>query len=183
MALYTDANGNKSEVEVVGVTVHPGLALDGTHINNDLAVMVLERPLALPFVPVLTSSEPAVGDQVVLFGYGKTQLGTPPDESFEAYLAEPLDLRAGFMQLTSITDLHYDADAITGGTAICHGDSGGPLMSVVNGEAVIVGVTSNVLTNGISTHCAPGTTSEWTRLRSPSVLNELLALVPEIETR
>ena len=170
-------------VETTSVVVHPKFQVEGVHIFNDLAIATLAEPVDLPVLPVLTSFTPSAGAEVKIFGYGKTVVGTPQNHSFEQYLNEPLDLRSGTMTLSRVTDFHYDAEATSGKATICHGDSGGPLIYLFNGQPTVIGVTSQILPNNTTVHCSAGTTAEWTKLVAPSNLQELLALVPDVGTK
>jgi secreted trypsin-like serine protease len=181
--VITGAGGDDHFVRAASAEIHPGFKVHSPHIDNDMAIVTLSHPVDLPVLPVLISSSPPLGAEVKVYGYGRTETGTPPYISFQSFLKQPLDLRAGIMVLTEVTDQRLRADAFAGKTTLCHGDSGGPLIYEHNGEPAIAGVTSAVVANSQPVHCAPGTTAEWTRMDNPAVANELLTLVPDVHTR
>ena len=115
--------------------------------------------------------------------HGRTEVGTPPNTTFEEFLEQPLDLQSGQMTISQVDDVHYRAESVAGQTTLRHGDSGGPLIYLLNGEPTIAGVTSAVVANGVETHCAPGTYVLWTKLQEQTVLRELLSLVPDVQQR
>lgn len=187
LAVAAGDPGSIKVVEAVSFVLHRGLrpeVINGeTNIFNDIAVINLGSSVNVPIMPILTSTGPIVGDIVQIFGYGQSTPGQlPPPSSLQEFVDSSASLRSGEMILTSITNNHLRAEALSGKSMVCHGDSGGPLVFTYNGEPTIVGVTSELLRQ-TGEQCDTGSIAQWTRIQSSEVLSGLLALVPNAQTR
>jgi hypothetical protein len=122
----TDASGAGERVAVIAQVTHP--AFDAVHIENDVALVLLERPAAAPPVPWSGAApmETWVGTEVRLVGFGRTAPGDLRQGT----------KRTGTSQINEVgeTDLHCAAAP----SLPCLGDSGGPVFA---GDRVI-GVVS-----------------------------------------
>ena len=65
------------------------------------------------------------------------------------------------------------------GVNVCHGDSGGPMMVLVNGQPAIAGIVSQ----GDTGTCEPGETTTFINLQSPEVLSWLANTIPNAYVR
>jgi hypothetical protein len=105
----------------------------------DMAILTVDRALAGAPLPVLVSSQPMVGDEVVALGYGFDSDGRGAltrIQNGEAALRATYSRFAGpMMGTTSIVS--------SGEGSPCSGDSGGPVLARnANGEFGIIGLTS-----------------------------------------
>lgn len=180
--------GSARAISVRSFAYHPGLRREpsGEEVNtfNDIAVLYLSEAAGVPTLPILTSTVPAVGEVVQIFGYGQSVTGPPAtDSSFEELVNSQAYLRSGEMLLTFVSNNHLRADFLEQGSMICRGDSGGPLVYMYNGQPTIVGVASELVISGeLNLNCDRGSTGQWTRLQSSEILNSLLELVPNAQT-
>ena len=118
-------DGNGVHHTAVAKFAHPGF--DATTLDHDLALIVVDPPLAIAPLPYTTALDAAVGDMFEVIGYGWTVAG---DTSVPAR-------RTGTSQLTAIDPLQLHSVAAPNQT--CEGDSGGP--AVLAGQ--IIGVASS----------------------------------------
>ncbi|MFJ6994756.1 S1 family peptidase [Streptomyces sp. NPDC003090] len=106
---------------VVEVVAHP---------SRDAALVRLNRPVTT-ITPVAVSATPAaVGEELKVAGYGRTKTEWAP-----------LKLHSGTFTVDAVTASDVN---LTGkdGVAVCKGDTGGPALRVVNGQAQLVAVNS-----------------------------------------
>ena len=115
---------------IVNLAVHP--LWDGrVDSPYDVAMITIDKPINIGPVPLILSKPLAVGEQVTIYGVGKTR----NDISLRGNIA----FRAAFMEISALNQQHFfTADD----TVICPGDSGGPAIQEVNGIAGLVGVSS-----------------------------------------
>ena len=118
-------DGNGVHHTAVAKFVHPGF--DATTLDHDLALIVVDPPLAIAPLPYATTLDAAVGDMFEVIGYGWTVAG---DTSVPAR-------RTGTSQLTAIDPLQLHSVAAPNQT--CEGDSGGPALFA----GQIIGVASS----------------------------------------
>jgi hypothetical protein len=105
----------------------------------DMAILIVDRPIVGAPLPVLVSSQPMVGDEVVALGYGFDSDGREAlarIQRGEAALRATYSRYAGpLMGTTSIVS--------SGAGSPCSGDSGGPVLArSASGEFGIIGLTS-----------------------------------------
>ena len=110
---------------VLAAFIHP--AYDATTLDHDLALLLVDPPLATPPLPYATVLTATLGSQLQVIGYGVT---AADDTS-------PAVRRTGTSQLDAITPLLLQSSAAPSQT--CEGDSGGPALF----GALIVGVASS----------------------------------------
>lgn len=138
------------------VHVHPGFNYDAARMeHNDLAIVILARPLAAPVMPLLQQNDFIIGEQAAIAGYGLTE-----KQSIGG-------LRAAFMPLSAVTEEGLTLFYRGSGGNSCLGDSGGPLAVRRNGTWVLAGVTSN----GENESCGNdgrNDVSNWANVTSPS---------------
>jgi hypothetical protein len=109
---------------------HPSYG--GFNLSNDIALIRLTQ--APPVTPTpISNAAPAVGDEVVLVGFGVTsEYGK--DGGIKRMAKNTI------AKVTKTTIVFYGSGGDIGNT--CYGDSGGPAFSTINGHFVVVGVTS-----------------------------------------
>jgi hypothetical protein len=104
----------------------------------DMAVLKVDQPIGAAPIPVLHSSSPEVGVDVVAYGYGLDQNGQEAIsriESGEAPLKATFSKFAGYYRGTATI-------VSTGEGSPCPGDSGGPVLAKnASGSYGIIGVT------------------------------------------
>jgi hypothetical protein len=122
---------NGEAMEVVDVQIHP--LYDGTPGSPfDVAMATIERVPNPPIgpLPLLTSVQTRVGDDVTTFGYGTSNRG------------EIGILKAADLSIDEIEDGNLVVVNSKPGDSICQGDSGGPLVKSVNGVTGLIGINS-----------------------------------------
>ena len=109
---------------------HPSYS--GFNMSSDIALVLLNQ--APPLNPsAIANAAPAVGDVVTLVGFGVTsENGSDSGTKREA--------KNKIAQLSAKEMTFYGSGNGTGNT--CYGDSGGPAFASINGNFVVVGVTS-----------------------------------------
>ncbi len=134
----------------------------------DLAVIITAGPLGVPVVPILTSRDPGVGEQIVFAGYGG-------DRDVGGTLGV---LRAGANAIATVTPDTVNIDFTGEGSNTCGGDSGGPMLVMQGTEWVIAGVTSRGDGN-----CENPGGSVFSNTQFPEGLDLILGTVPGVQQR
>jgi secreted trypsin-like serine protease len=112
------------------------LDFDGSNVSagSDIGVVVAEAPL--PLTPVAVNRAPLtndlIGQTITLIGFGTTRGGGSSAGIGKRRLATT-QLAAFSDHFVVYNDLQYNT---------CDGDSGGPAIMTINGQDVIVGLTS-----------------------------------------
>lgn len=103
----------------------------------DLSVITLNGTSALKTLPLITSRSVNVGEKFTVFGYGV-------DENDEPGLTEDgaERLKSANMVISRKTSTTFFGDFDSTNATICSGDSGGPAVQLIGGEAGVAGVTS-----------------------------------------
>jgi hypothetical protein len=107
----------------------------------DVGVVLFGEDLPRGFVPILTSRTARVGETAIIAGFGR-------DEN-----SVTTALRAGSTTISAATSLRIESPYAPPSSAICSGDSGGPLFVQEGGTWLIAGISS--ATTG--TACNEGT--------------------------
>lgn len=118
-------------------TAWPALTNDQTTNWGDIALLKFEGEAPQGYVParLLGSSEPLKnGMDVTLAGYGATSMSpeTYPDKLLKATVKLS---NANYSE----TEILFD---FIDGKGACHGDSGGPAFTTINGKLFVIGITS-----------------------------------------
>jgi len=121
----------------VSIAIHP--LYDGSIGSPfDMAILKVDKPITSAPLPVLLSTSPSVGDEVVAYGYGTDQNGR---EALARIQSGEAPLKATY----SVYDGYRDAVVTirsTGDGSPCPGDSGGPVVGrSVSGTYGIIGIT------------------------------------------
>lgn len=132
--------------------------------SMDVAILLFAQDFATAPVPLLLSRDARGGEQAVIAGWGQNESNVSGT------------LRAGSTSVAAVSSMHIQAAAYTSGgsnSAVCFGDSGGPILVQEGGTWSVGGVTSAFSGNS----CATGTAS-FTNVRNPDVSAFILGLVP-----
>lgn len=159
-----------AEIEVVDGAIHPGYN-GSAYSPFDLAMITLARPTSIGPVPLLLSRNTQVGDEVEVFGYGKTQNG---QNVFELGTKAP---KAGIMKIGYMGNPgHFSAVYDETNTSVCHGDSGGPAIQRLNGMVGLVGTVQG----GTSDTCLAGTVANFIDIQYTVMIKFILAYAPDV---
>ncbi len=125
--------GQGAPLAVASTNFDPAFDINNLQNGHDIAVVKLAQPTGLAALAV--NHGPPVDGDVRLVGYGMNT---------HVNVAQ-IDNGAGTKRQTITEVTRADDKFITIGDSAnqtCHGDSGGPAFQVINGQEVIVGVTS-----------------------------------------
>jgi hypothetical protein len=116
-------------VGIAEIIVHPGF--DSSSLDNDIALLRLERPSNAPTVPLAhpdlaTSFAPGVIATVIGWG-ALSEGGSGPDELYEVEIPIVSNATAN-ASVGGVTDNMIAAGLAEGGKDSCQGDSGGPFL-------------------------------------------------------
>lgn len=119
----TDLNSTTGAVdEIVELVPYPG---------RDLVLARLAKPTS-GIVPVaLATAAPATGETLKAAGYGRTKTQWVPDQ-----------LHSSPFSVESAADTHVNLASVEGTSAICAGDTGGPVLRENGGTVELVAVSS-----------------------------------------
>lgn len=142
--------------EVTDVIVHEKYIGKENSFLNDIALIRLKEPLDLENGPVKPSCLPGDGeedfDNLVAIGMGaqsgKEYIGTLQEANFRVIPHFKCEQLYGKFRYT---EGHICGNNV-GGVGVCYGDSGGPLLSYVNGLAHNVGIASWVVACGADSY-------------------------------
>jgi secreted trypsin-like serine protease len=159
------ASPSRTVSAVSAVAVDPNLAwtIPGyLAFRGDAAVLKLSSPITAPPIKIATTQTWNTGTGVVLAGWGRTTaFGAPPEilRVGEAGIQSPEYCKGKSPHFESAWVLCVQ-DYPNARYAICHGDSGGPLLTTgPAGEALEIGIASYVS----SEECSPSTPQYFTR--------------------
>jgi len=179
-AFYVVESGDRGtasnfEANVIELREAPDFRLGGPdssfRLFNDASIAVLDRPIPSPTMPILFSREAQVGEQGFVFGFGATEFGN--------LNASVNVLQGGGMTIREVTNDHifvrFDGDGVN----ICAGDSGGPIVVLVDGQPAVAGIVSQ----GSLPGCLPGDVTTFTNVQSNVVLPWLTSEAPNADFR
>jgi len=153
--------GTGDEIPAGSFQAYPG------YRENDptaLDVGVVLTAQDIPRVPIrlLVSRDARVGEQGVIAGWGKDQLGNATI------------LRAGATAISATTATTLQTQFSATSSSVCSGDSGGPLLLSEGGVWAVAGVTSAVTVSG---SCTAGT-NFYANIRNSNIMSFIFGLVP-----
>ena len=127
----------------------------------DVGVIRFANDIGRPPMPLLVSRDARVGEAAVIAGWSAEKT-----------------LRAGGTTITVVGPTLLQTDVIANASAVCPGDSGGPLLLSQGGAWAIAGVTSAATT----TACSFGT-SYYANIRNSAIRSFIIGLVKDAATR
>ena len=134
-------DGTGDRRDVVRITIHP--SWNPSTFDNDVAVWELSTHVTGITLATLATEDGAVGSDVLVTGWGATEVGPPPIQLQKVVV--PLVSETNCNDANSyngdITDTMLCAGHDAGGQDACQGDSGGPLTRGTN-NTVLTGITS-----------------------------------------
>lgn len=121
---------------------HPKYSRNNTanYSDYDIAVLVLKTK-ANNVTPITPNTAPIpqalIGKNIRVVGYGQIQTRPSIVSADKKYAGYPTD------QIATNTFIHFDQNpTVAQRKSACHGDSGGPALTMIDGKWVILGVTS-----------------------------------------
>lgn len=148
------SGGTVSNVE--RLAIDPSYRSSGAYARwHDAGVVQLTGPVSAPAV-ALSTVAPSVGTAGTIAGWGVTspyQEGPSPELEIGRTVVQTSNwcrsaIGPSFHPLAEICTIDYPTYA----AATCHGDSGGPLLKVISGQYVEVGITSFGIEEGCPTN-------------------------------
>ena len=156
--------GTGDQVASTSLHVHPGYR---QNVAFDIGVILTGEDLARTPAALLLSRDARTSEQAVIAGWGADQYGNGGT------------LRAGATSISLVTSTHLETQPSASTSAVCSGDSGGPIFLSQDGVWAIAGVIS---ATGVGGSCVIGA-SYYAALRHPDVSSFVLGLVPDAATR
>jgi len=152
---------------VVATEFHASPGYTGTGSSSlDVGVVKFPQPLGRTPTPLLLSRDATQGEQAVISGYGQSATGSIGT------------LRAGYVTVSDVTSSYVVVTASSANaSAICSGDSGGPLLVSQGGVWSVAGITSSA-----TAYCVNGT-SYFARVKNTEIANYILGYVPNAARR
>jgi secreted trypsin-like serine protease len=150
---------------VLAVHVHPDFATDNGTSVNDLAMLLLDRPVTSisPLGLVTNPADLSTGDSVRVAGWGISMVGdAQPTNQLQRTDANLLSNASAAMVFGSVIEpVHLAAKDPAETACPCVGDSGGPLVKNVSGTDRLAGLVSFG-----SLDCDPSLPTIYTRIPS-----------------
>jgi len=150
---------------VLAVYVHPDFATDNGTSVNDLAMLLLDRPMTTitPLGLVANPLDLTTGDAVKVAGWGISMVGdTAPTNELQRADADLLSNASAAMTFGSVIEpVHLAAKDPAEIACPCVGDSGGPLVKNLSGTDRLAGLVSFG-----SLDCDPTLPTIYTRIPS-----------------
>lgn len=132
----------------------------------DAGVILMEQDLGRTPLPVLSSRNVRVGETAVVAGWGKDQNEVGAT------------LRAGTTTIASVGATLLQTEFSSNASAVCSGDSGGPLLVSEGGSWAVAGITSAVT----GTACTFGT-NYFANVRNAAISSFIFGLVQDAGRR
>jgi secreted trypsin-like serine protease len=151
--------GTGPEIPAESIAHFPGYRIGAS--TPDIGIVRMNRDLTPAPVALLASRDARVGETAVIAGWGRDQSSVPAT------------LRAGTAVVTSVGALHLETRFTGNASAICAGDSGGPLLLQEGGRWAVAGVISATSNSG----CTSGT-NFYVNLRNAAALAFLMEHAP-----
>ena len=142
----------------------------------DMAIVMVDSSLVGSPLPLLISRSPALGESVVVYGYGTDENGK---EAIARIKSGDAPLRAAFTTFEGY-NLGTVIITSTGSGSTCEGDSGGPVVAKnSNGDYGIIGITR---AGPSGCDAEAGRPSYLSSTDSQGALNFINSIVPDVST-
>ncbi|WP_170132126.1 S1 family peptidase [Arenicella xantha] len=148
-------NQSSEQQDLIGIGVaeiHTHPSFDEYALENDIAILTLQRTAVSPTAPIFVGNDQLVGRRSTVIGAGLI-------DNDNAILADTLKKFTTTLVSNETCNLHPDISQFftsalicvpppeTPPSSACFGDSGSPLMITINGRSVIAGVASFLASN------------------------------------
>ena len=143
---------------------HPNFNTDS--LQFDVGVVLLDEDLGRPAASILTSRTARTGEAAIIAGFGR-------DED-----SVTTRLRAGSTTVAAATSFRIETAYAPPSSAICSGDSGGPIFLMEGGRWVIAGISSATTESSCNTG-----TNYYQGVAHDSVRDFILQHVPAVARR
>jgi secreted trypsin-like serine protease len=157
--------GSGDEIVASSFAFFPNFRLTSAS-TPDVGVVLMGQDLPRTPVAVLTSRDARVGEPAVIAGWGRDQNSVSATH------------RAGTTTVSAVNTASIETQFSQNTSAICSGDSGGPILLLEGGLWTIAGVTS---ASSVAV-CNSGT-EFFVNLRNPTAIGFVRGLVPSLGTR
>jgi hypothetical protein len=157
--------GSGPEIVAQSFAAFPGYN-ENDPTNLDAGVVRLSQDIGRPAIPLLLSRDARIGETAVIGGWGlaQNQIGAT--------------LRSGSTVVASVGPTVIQTQFSANASAVCSGDSGGPLLLSEGGVWAVAGITSAVTT----TACSFGT-NYFANVRNSSISSFILQQAPDAARR
>jgi len=113
----------------------PDGSTESSNSQFDVGMILLSQNVTnVPPIPIASSLPLTPGISGTVFGFGTNELGAT-DQPF-------INEKAGRILLSSVADGMFSSSMEDTGVTVCSGDSGGPVISTLNGVPMVIGVVS-----------------------------------------
>lgn len=157
--------GSGPQITARSFAPNPGYR-EGDPNGLDVGVVLMGQDFGRAPVPLLLSRDARVGESAVVAGWGRDQNGLSAT------------LRAGPTIISAVAATEIQTQYSANSSAVCLGDSGGPLLIPDQGVWSVAGVISAVT----GTACTFGT-NYFANIRNPSITSFVLGQVPDAAQR
>jgi len=154
--------GTGDQVPSTSIEWHPSYKPTSAS-SLDVGIVLTGQDLARTPQALLTSRDARVGEQAVIAGWGNDVTGSGGNT-----------LRAGTASISAVGNITLETIYSGSGSAVCSGDSGGPLLLAEGGVWAVAGITSATSIGG---SCAQGT-SYYASVRNGDIRQFIMSLVP-----
>ena len=157
--------GSGPELTAQSFTPMPGYR-ENDAAALDAGVVLMGQDIGRTPIPLLLSRDARIGETAIVAGWGldQNQVGST--------------LGAGSTTITAVTATQLQTEFRLNASAVCSGDSGGPLLVSEGGGWAVAGITSAVT----GTACTFGI-NYFANVRNPTISSFILGLVPNAGRR
>ena len=115
---------------------NPGSAVTAESVQYDIGIIILSQDVtSVSPIPVAVGAPARAGAGILVLGFGSNEQPRNTDEDFYSLVKageQRIDEASGGVIYTSLSS----------GSAVCSGDSGGPVLQTIDGQVATIGVTS-----------------------------------------
>ena len=149
---------------VSAIYVHP--EYDSNRLSNDIALLRVDTPFNYDTYvqpACLADDDPQGGASVIMIGWGAESIDTGMVDTLKQAYTTVVDKCWRYWGVW-VTDRQICVADTARGDSVCKGDSGGPIMTLIDGQYVASGVAS--FTHSCVTNGPDGAPNVYTRISS-----------------